>query len=59
MRVVGLTGGIACGKSTVTKLLLQRGFPVIDCDLLARDVVKRVRAGCRGGGRVGWRCGRM
>jgi hypothetical protein len=52
MRVVGLTGGIACGKSTVTKLLLQRGFPVIDCDLLARDVVKKVR---RRGGGAAWR----
>jgi hypothetical protein len=43
MRVVGLTGGIACGKSTVTRLLLQRDIPVIDCDSIARDVVRKVR----------------
>ena len=47
MRVVGLTGSIACGKSTVSALLQQRGIPIIDCDLIARDVVKKVRPGPR------------
>ncbi|KAI8473017.1 MAG: dephospho-CoA kinase-domain-containing protein [Monoraphidium minutum] len=32
MRIVGLTGGITCGKSTVTAALRRRGFLVIDCD---------------------------
>ncbi|GAA6033582.1 hypothetical protein JCM8097_001468 [Rhodosporidiobolus ruineniae] len=40
MLVVGLTGGIASGKSTVTALLQQHGLPVIDLDLLARRAVE-------------------
>jgi dephospho-CoA kinase len=38
--VVGLTGGIATGKSTVSRQLAARGIPVIDADILARDVVR-------------------
>lgn len=37
--VVVLTGGIASGKSAVSEHLAQRGVPVIDTDLLAREVV--------------------
>jgi dephospho-CoA kinase len=37
--VIGLTGGIASGKSEVAKLLRARGAAVIDADKLARDVV--------------------
>jgi dephospho-CoA kinase len=37
---VGLTGGIASGKTTVSKLLIKSGIPVIDSDIIARDVVK-------------------
>lgn len=37
---IGLTGGIACGKSTVSGLLASRGAIVIDADLLAREVVE-------------------
>jgi dephospho-CoA kinase len=40
MRVFGLTGGIASGKSTVAKRLRERGIPVIDADQLAREVVR-------------------
>jgi dephospho-CoA kinase len=36
---VGLTGGIACGKSTVARMLATRGVPVLDLDQLAREVV--------------------
>jgi dephospho-CoA kinase len=36
---VGLTGGIASGKSTVAALFAARGVPVIDLDQVARDVV--------------------
>ena len=37
--MIGLTGGIATGKSTVSTLFKQRGIPVIDADVLARKVV--------------------
>jgi dephospho-CoA kinase len=36
---VGLTGGIACGKTTVTNLFAALGVPIVDTDLLAREVV--------------------
>jgi dephospho-CoA kinase len=39
VRLVGLTGGIASGKSTVSALLRERGVPVIDADALSRAVV--------------------
>ncbi|SRR5579883_6011 len=39
MLVIGLTGGIGSGKSTVAKLFIERGVTVIDSDKLARDVV--------------------
>lgn len=38
--VVGLTGGIATGKSTVSTLLKSRGIPVVDADVIARQVVE-------------------
>lgn len=38
--VIGLTGGIASGKSTVAKLLADKGAIVVDADLLARAVVE-------------------
>lgn len=37
---VGLTGGIASGKSTVARLFAELGVPVIDTDEIARDVVR-------------------
>ena len=37
--VLGLTGGIASGKSTVAALFARLGIPVIDLDQVARDVV--------------------
>ncbi len=40
MILVGLTGGVATGKSTVAKMFKQCGAAVIDADQLARDVVK-------------------
>ena len=38
--VIGLTGGIASGKSTVAKLLADKGAIVVDADQLARAVVE-------------------
>lgn len=38
--VVGLTGGIASGKSTVADYLTKLGVPVIDADVLARELVE-------------------
>ncbi len=40
MRVVGLTGGIASGKSTVSAMFRELGAEVIDADQVARDVVE-------------------
>ena len=39
MRKVGLTGGIASGKSTVSRMFTELGVPVIDADVIAREVV--------------------
>lgn len=41
MFYVALTGGIASGKSTVCRLLEERGAHVIDSDVLAREVVRK------------------
>ncbi|MBP1989415.1 dephospho-CoA kinase [Paenibacillus eucommiae] len=37
---IGLTGGIACGKSTVSAMLVRRGAILIDADAIAREVVE-------------------
>jgi len=42
---VGLTGGIASGKSTVAELFAKLGVPIIDSDLIAREVVAPGSAG--------------
>lgn len=38
--ILGLTGSIATGKSTVSKIFKEQGFPVVDADVGAREVVK-------------------
>ena len=40
MLMVGLTGGIGSGKSTVARLLVERGAVVLDADQIAREVVE-------------------
>jgi dephospho-CoA kinase len=42
---IGLTGGIASGKSTVTQRFLELGVPVIDADVAARNVVEPGKPG--------------
>ncbi|MBR0596700.1 dephospho-CoA kinase [Sinanaerobacter chloroacetimidivorans] len=39
MKIIGLTGGIGSGKSTVTNYLLEKGFEVLDADKIAREIV--------------------
>lgn len=39
--IIGLTGSIASGKSTVANMLSEMGFPIIDADLVARVVVEK------------------
>lgn len=38
--VIGLTGGIGSGKSTVSRYLAEKGCRIIDADLIAREIVK-------------------
>ncbi|CAN5781829.1 hypothetical protein BH11MYX2_BH11MYX2_39310 [soil metagenome] len=40
VHVIGLTGGIASGKSTVARMLVERGAAIVDADQLARQVVE-------------------
>ncbi len=47
MLVIGLTGGIASGKSTVARWLAEAGASVVDADRVAREVTRR--------GRPAWR----
>lgn len=38
--IIGLTGSIASGKSTVSNILLEKGYPIVDADRIARQVVE-------------------
>ena len=39
MKIVGITGRSGCGKSSATKFLAQQGYPCIDADQVAREVM--------------------
>lgn len=41
MKVIGLTGGIGAGKSTVTDHLREKGYIVIDADAIARQITEK------------------
>ena len=41
MKILGLTGGIACGKTTVSGLLMAEGLPVVDADAVSHQVLAR------------------
>lgn len=45
--VLGLTGGIASGKSTVSHWLAEYGYPIVDADVIARQVVAPGTIGLR------------
>lgn len=44
MKLIGLTGGIASGKTTVAKIIERLGAAVVDADALSREVVEPERA---------------
>ena len=39
-KVIGVTGGIASGKSNVISIIKRQGFKVIDCDLINHNLQK-------------------
>lgn len=39
-KIIGLTGGIASGKSTVSNILRKKGYKIIDADIIAREIVE-------------------
>lgn len=41
MYLIGITGGIASGKSTVSNLIKKKGFTVVDADKVSREVLKK------------------
>lgn len=41
MKTIGLTGGIGAGKSTVTEILKNEGYPVIDADRISREITEK------------------
>ncbi len=47
MRIIGLTGGIACGKSSVAGILAEFGVKICDVDVLAKDAVRAGSSGLR------------
>lgn len=40
-KIIGITGGIATGKSAVSSILREKGYRVIDADIIARQVVEK------------------
>jgi len=40
-KLIGLTGGIATGKSAVSAILAENGFSIIDADKIAKEVMDK------------------
>ncbi len=40
MKVIGLTGGIGSGKSTVSRRLIEKGYQIFDADLISHQIVE-------------------
>ncbi|MDD3115461.1 MAG: dephospho-CoA kinase, partial [Anaerovibrio sp.] len=40
MKIIGLTGGIASGKSTVSSFLREKGYEVVDADKIAWELTE-------------------
>ena len=40
-KVIGITGGIASGKSTVCNILIELGYPVIDSDIISKRLSQK------------------
>lgn len=43
-KIIGITGGIATGKSTVTKIIQDKGYKVIDADEIAKSLMEKESA---------------
>ena len=41
MKVIGITGGIASGKSYVSSVIKNAGYPVIDADQISKELSKK------------------
>ncbi|MBT4793527.1 MAG: dephospho-CoA kinase, partial [Halobacteriovoraceae bacterium] len=41
--IIGLTGGIATGKSSVSKFLIENSYPLIDADSLVKDIYTQAK----------------
>lgn len=41
MKIIGITGRSGCGKSSVTKFLAAQGYPCVDADAIAREVLQK------------------
>jgi dephospho-CoA kinase len=44
-QIIGITGGIGCGKSAVGQFFVEQGFPLIDTDQVAKQLVRKNQPG--------------
>ena len=38
MKIIGITGGVGCGKTMATTYIQEKGFPVVDADLIVKEL---------------------